>query len=56
MVLNPQAQRRAQEELDIVLGPNTLPRFENKGKLPYIEAIVKECLRFVNSFLTFASS
>ncbi|KAL5040935.1 hypothetical protein BDW71DRAFT_212621 [Aspergillus fruticulosus] len=46
MALYPDVQRQAQEELDAVLGPNKLPAFEDRAKLPYIEAIVKEALRW----------
>ena len=45
MVLYPEALRKGQEELDRVLGKNTLPTFEDRDKLPYVEAICKECLR-----------
>ncbi|KAF9893353.1 hypothetical protein FE257_011785 [Aspergillus nanangensis] len=46
MGLYPAVQKKAQEELDRVLGPNKLPTFEDRDKLPYIEALVKETLRW----------
>ncbi|KAI0330457.1 cytochrome P450 [Cubamyces sp. BRFM 1775] len=46
MSLNPDAQRKAQEELDLVVGPNRLPDIDDRDALPYISAIVKECLRW----------
>ncbi|KAL2844159.1 cytochrome P450 [Aspergillus pseudoustus] len=46
MALHPDVQKNAQEELDCVLGPNRLPTFEDRPNLPYIEAIVKESLRW----------
>ncbi|EAU32059.1 conserved hypothetical protein [Aspergillus terreus NIH2624] len=46
MTLYPDVQRKAQEELDRVLGPNRLPTFEDRDNLPYIEALVKETLRW----------
>ncbi|KLO15505.1 cytochrome P450 [Schizopora paradoxa] len=46
MVMHPQAQRRAHAELDDVIGKDTLPRFEDRNKLPYINAIIEECLRW----------
>ncbi|PAV15320.1 cytochrome P450 [Pyrrhoderma noxium] len=46
MVLYPEVQERAQEELDTVLGKNILPTFEDLPKLKYIDAIRKECLRW----------
>jgi cytochrome P450 len=47
MTLYPEAQRRAQEELDRVLKPGHLPDFEDQPSLPYITAIVKETLRWM---------
>ncbi|KAI0367633.1 O-methylsterigmatocystin oxidoreductase [Pilatotrama ljubarskyi] len=46
MVQYPQAQKRAQEELDRVVGPNRLPDFFDRGSLPYIKALVKEVIRW----------
>ncbi|KAL4959505.1 cytochrome P450 [Aspergillus stella-maris] len=46
MSLYPEVQKRAQQELDAVLGSATLPTFVDRPKLPYIEAIVKEALRW----------
>ncbi|PYI09628.1 putative cytochrome P450 [Aspergillus sclerotiicarbonarius CBS 121057] len=46
MALNPDVQTKAQEELDRVLGPYTLPCAADRPKLPYINAIVKESLRW----------
>ena len=33
-------------ELDAVVGPHRLPSCADRGSLPYIEAIMKECLRW----------
>ncbi|KZP10610.1 cytochrome P450 [Athelia psychrophila] len=46
MVKYPEAQARAQQELDSVIGPNHLPSFADRDSLPYISAIMKECLRW----------
>ncbi|GJJ08744.1 hypothetical protein Clacol_002963 [Clathrus columnatus] len=46
MVLYPEVQKKAQEELDGVVGASRLPLFEDRPKLPYINAIVKEVLRW----------
>ncbi|KAI0387367.1 putative cytochrome P450 oxidoreductase OrdA-like protein [Hypomontagnella monticulosa] len=46
MTLYPEVQKKAQEEIDRVIGPNRLPTMEDRGKLPYIEATVKEVLRW----------
>ena len=46
MVLFPEAQRKAQEELDKVVGFNRLPEYEDRESLPYINALCKEVLRW----------
>lgn len=46
MVLNPQAQKKAQAELDTVIGAGGLPAFQDRQNLPYIEAVLKEVLRW----------
>ena len=46
MVLNPKATRKAQEELDRVVDKGHLPDFSDKDNLPYIDALVKEVLRW----------
>ncbi|KAJ7093420.1 cytochrome P450 [Mycena belliarum] len=46
MLLNPQAMRKAQAELDAVIKPGFLPSFEDEPRLPYISAIVLETLRW----------
>ena len=46
MSLNPDVQERAQAELDAVVGPHRLPVHADKESLPYINAIVRECLRW----------
>jgi cytochrome P450 len=46
MALYPQVQERAQKELDSVLVPGVMPTFEDRPRLPYIEAITREVLRW----------
>lgn len=46
MIVYPDVQRRAQAELDAVVGRTRLPTFDDYVKLPYIRAIVKEALRW----------
>jgi cytochrome P450 len=46
MTLYPQVQKRAQDELDTKLGPGTMPTFEDRPQLPYIEAVAREVLRW----------
>ncbi|RXW12792.1 hypothetical protein EST38_g13061 [Candolleomyces aberdarensis] len=48
MLCYPEVQEKAFAELERVLGPNRLPTFEDKGKLPYVTAIMKESLRWQN--------
>ncbi|RDA89341.1 hypothetical protein CP532_6183 [Ophiocordyceps camponoti-leonardi (nom. inval.)] len=45
MVTFPAVQRKAQLELDTVVGPDRLPDLGDRGSLPYIEGVVKETLR-----------
>jgi cytochrome P450 len=46
MVLFPEAQRKAQKELDEVVGSTRLPDFEDRANLPYINALGKEVMRW----------
>ncbi|KZP27823.1 cytochrome P450 [Athelia psychrophila] len=46
MMKYPEVQAKAQRELDSVLGFGQLPDFGDEDSLPYITAMVKECLRW----------
>ncbi|EIW74568.1 cytochrome P450 [Coniophora puteana RWD-64-598 SS2] len=46
MLLYPNAQKRAQDEIDAVVGVDRLPYFEDKSALPFLEAIFRETLRW----------
>jgi len=46
MILYPDVQKRAQEELDTVVGRTRIPTFADFPHLPYIRAMVKEALRW----------
>lgn len=46
MAMYPNVQRRAQAEIDAVIGLNRLPNFDDRQSLPYINAIVKETMRW----------
>ncbi|KAI0754719.1 O-methylsterigmatocystin oxidoreductase [Daedaleopsis nitida] len=48
MYLFPEVQKKAQAELDAVVGPNRLPTHADKDSLPYLSAVVKEALRWQN--------
>ncbi|KAF3385399.1 hypothetical protein F1880_002269 [Penicillium rolfsii] len=45
-LLNPKAVQIAQEELDRVVGHDRLPTFDDIPNLPYIDAFVKEVIRW----------
>ncbi|KAF9017542.1 cytochrome P450, partial [Hymenopellis radicata] len=46
MVLNPDVLKQAHEELDVAVGRQRLPNFEDRSNLPLIQAIVLEALRW----------
>lgn len=46
MVLHPDAQHKAQAELDAVLSGIRLPTPDDEDSLPYVGAVVKEVLRW----------
>jgi cytochrome P450 len=46
MTLHPEAQKRAQAELDAVLD-DRLPTFADKDNLPYVTAVMKEVFRWI---------
>ena len=45
MLLWPDKQKKAQEEIDRVVGNDRLPDFNDRDHLPYTEALLKECVR-----------
>ncbi|OCH88068.1 cytochrome P450 [Obba rivulosa] len=47
MVLYPDVQKIAQEELTAVVGSDRLPEFSDRESLPYVNAVVKECTRWM---------
>lgn len=46
MVLYPEVQTKAQAELDRVIGTDRLPELSDKEGMPYIEAVIRETLRW----------
>ncbi|KAF8531832.1 cytochrome P450 [Gautieria morchelliformis] len=46
ITLHPAVQRKAQTELDSVVGPHRLPTFADRDNLPYIETLMKELMRW----------
>lgn len=47
MLLYPEVQKKAQEEIDRVIGPNRMPTMEDEFDLQYTRAIMKETLRWM---------
>ena len=45
MLLFPEVQQKAHEELDRVIGRDRLPNVEDEDSLPYTSSVVKELLR-----------
>ena len=46
ILYNPETVRKAQAELDQVVGKDRLPTFEDEPSLPYLAAFLKESLRW----------
>jgi cytochrome P450 len=46
MIAHPEIQKRAQDELDAVVGRSRPPTFADAPNLPFIQALVKETLRW----------
>jgi len=42
MTLYPEVQRRAQAEIDQIVGNSRLPDFSDQDALPYVQAVLKE--------------
>ncbi|KAF8160442.1 cytochrome P450 [Mycena galopus ATCC 62051] len=49
MIANPRAQKKAQQEIDSVVGQGNLPDFDDEKAMPYVSALVKEVLRWRNA-------
>jgi len=45
-MIHPEVQRKAQAEIDRVIGNNRLPTLADMSNLPYVEALVKEVFRW----------
>jgi cytochrome P450 len=46
MMLYPEVQERAQKEIDAIVGKDRLPGFGDRSSLPYVEAVLRETLRW----------
>ncbi len=48
MLLYPDIQAKAQAEIDAVIGDDRLPRFDDRERLPYVNALALEVSRWHN--------
>ncbi|KAJ7032490.1 cytochrome P450 [Mycena alexandri] len=46
MAVHPDAQKKAQSEIDSVVGTRRLPEFEDRPSLPFVEALFREIMRW----------
>ncbi|KAF8588182.1 cytochrome P450 [Ramaria rubella] len=46
MLLHPEVQRKAQAELDAVIGSDRFPEFDDRDNLPYVNALCEEIQRW----------
>ena len=46
MVRHPDVLAKAQAEVDSVVGHSRLPNFSDRPSMPYIDAMLSECLRY----------
>lgn len=47
MILFPNVQEKAQKEIDTVVGTGRLPNYGDREKLPYVNAVIAESLRWL---------
>ena len=45
MLLHPEVQKKAQDELDRVIGRDRLPELSDRDSVPYIQCVVYETMR-----------
>ena len=50
ILCNPECAKKAQAEIDAVVGQTRLPSFEDEAALPYLKAMIKESMRLVTLF------
>ena len=46
VLLHPEVQKKAQDEIDAVTGRERFPNFADRPRLPFVDAICKEVLRW----------
>jgi cytochrome P450 len=47
MLVYPEVQAKAQAEVDRIVGTHRLPELADRMKLPYVQGVVNECLRWL---------
>ena len=47
MTMHPEILKKAQGEVDVVIGNDRLPTMEDRNALPYVNAICTELLRWI---------
>lgn len=50
LLVNSEVQEKAQAELDDIVGAQRLPTLDDRPRLPYIEAVISESLRWIPAF------
>ena len=51
MLMHPDVQKRAQEELDRVVGTDRLPTLDDRENLPFVNAVIMEVMRLEQRFV-----
>jgi len=46
LVTHPEVQKKAQAEIDAVIGEDRIPTWEDYDKLPYVGTLIKESMRW----------
>lgn len=46
MALHPEVQRKAQAEVDEICGTDSLPTIGDRGRLSFVDAVIKETMRW----------
>jgi cytochrome P450 len=46
LLLHPEVQRKAQDEIDAVTGRKRFPTFEDRPNFPFVDALCKEVIRW----------